>query len=69
MSGIQKQEPDFKLELFEEVLDRIRHECDMIVNLTTSALFLRGDNVIEQRLQPVALRPDICSLDIGSLNF
>jgi 3-keto-5-aminohexanoate cleavage enzyme len=61
--------PDFKLELFKEVLDRIRQECDMIINLTTSALFLRGDNVIEQRLQPVTLRPDICSLDIGSLNF
>jgi 3-keto-5-aminohexanoate cleavage enzyme len=62
-------EPDFKLELFKEVLDRIRQECDMLVNLTTSALFLSGPDVIEQRLQPVTLRPDICSLDIGSVNF
>ena len=61
--------PDFKLDLFKEVLDRIRQECDMIVNLTTSALFLSGPDVIEQRLQPVTLRPDICSLDIGSVNF
>jgi 3-keto-5-aminohexanoate cleavage enzyme len=41
----------------------------MIVNLTTSGLMLSGQNVIEQRLEPVTLRPDICSLDIGSLNF
>jgi 3-keto-5-aminohexanoate cleavage enzyme len=61
--------PDFKLELFKEILDRIRQECDILVNLTTSALFLSGPDVIEQRLQPVTLKPDICSLDIGSLNF
>jgi len=61
--------PDFKLELFKEILDRIRQKCDMLVNLTTSALFLSGPDVIEQRLQPVTLKPDICSLDIGSINF
>jgi 3-keto-5-aminohexanoate cleavage enzyme len=41
----------------------------MIVNLTTSGLMLRGPDVIQQRLQPVSLRPEICSLDIGSVNF
>jgi 3-keto-5-aminohexanoate cleavage enzyme len=61
--------PDFKLELFKEILDRIRQKSDMLVNLTTSALFLSGPDVIEQRLQPATLKPDICSLDIGSVNF
>ena len=61
--------PDFKLELFKEILNRIREECDVLVNLTTSAFFLSGPHVIEQRLQPVTLSPDICSLDIGSVNF
>jgi 3-keto-5-aminohexanoate cleavage enzyme len=61
--------PDFKIELFKEVLDRIRQECNMLINLTTSGLMLSGPDVIEQRLQPVTLKPDICSLDIGSLNF
>jgi len=60
---------DFKLDLFREVLERIREQCDMLVNLTTSALFLSGPDVIEQRLEPVELKPDICSLDIGSVNF
>jgi len=61
--------PDFKIELFREVMDRIRQECDMIVNLTTSGLHLSGPNLIERRLQPVALRSEICSLDLGSINF
>ncbi|NIN64546.1 MAG: 3-keto-5-aminohexanoate cleavage protein [Anaerolineae bacterium] len=61
--------PDFKMELFQEVMDRIRSKCDMLVNLTTSGLFRTGPNLIERRLRPVTLRPDICSLDLGSINF
>jgi 3-keto-5-aminohexanoate cleavage enzyme len=61
--------PDFKMELFQEVLDGIRDRSNMIVNLTTSALFLKGTNVTTQRLQPVYLKPELCSFDIGSLNF
>ncbi len=61
--------PAFEIELFEEVVDRIRHECDMIINLTTSGLHLPGPGLIEKRLEPVTLRPEICSLDLGSINF
>ena len=61
--------PSFKTELFKEVLDGIRGQCDMIVNLTTSGLFLKGKDIIYRRLEPVYLRPDICSLDVGSMNF
>ena len=61
--------PASEIELFREVLDRIRSECDMIVNLTTSGYDISGPDVIERRLQPVTLRPDICSFDIGSVNF
>jgi 3-keto-5-aminohexanoate cleavage enzyme len=65
----QSGHPEFKIELFQEVKDQIQQQCDMIINLTTSGLRLSGANVIEQRLKPAALRPEICSLDIGSLNF
>jgi 3-keto-5-aminohexanoate cleavage enzyme len=41
----------------------------MIINLTTSGFHLAGGNVIEKRLQPVTLRPELCSLDLGSVNF
>ncbi len=61
--------PDFRLELFAEVLERIRRDSDMIVNLTTSGLNLNGSNAVENRLAPATLRPDICSFDVGSINF
>jgi 3-keto-5-aminohexanoate cleavage enzyme len=58
-----------RIELFKEVVDRIRQECDILINLTTSGGNIPGINVIEERLEPVTLGPDICSLDIGSMNF
>ena len=61
--------PDFKVELFKEILEGIRQRCDMLVNLTTSGLNLEGPDVIERRLTPVSLKPDLCSLDVGSINF
>lgn len=62
-------EPSSNIKLFREVVERIRSQCDMILNLTTSGLFLQGENVYEKRLQVLELRPEICSLDIGSMNF
>lgn len=61
--------PSSALPLFAEVLDRIRSRCDMLVNLTTSGLNITGEEVIARRLEPVSLRPEFCSLDVGSLNF
>ena len=63
--------PDFRIELFREVVERIRSESDMLINLTTSGFHLPGEGAewIERRLEPVALRPEICSLDVGSMNF
>jgi len=61
--------PEFKIEYFKEILEGIREKCDMIVNLTTSGSFLEGPGVGQQRLQPVFLKPDMCSLDLGSMNF
>jgi 3-keto-5-aminohexanoate cleavage enzyme len=64
-------EPSHQLELFREVVERVRDECDMLLNLTTSSLHIQGEleEVLEQRLEPVSLKPEFCSLDIGSMNF
>ncbi len=64
-------EPSHKLELFQEVVERIRAESDMLLNLTTSGLHFSGDaeEVVEERLQPLSLKPELCSFDIGSMNF
>ena len=37
--------PDSRLELFQEVLARIRAESDMLVNLTTSGLNITGPDL------------------------
>jgi len=61
--------PAFRLDLFREVVERIRKRCDLNINLTTSGFNLQGGDIIAQRLQPLALKPELCSLDIGSMNF
>lgn len=61
--------PAFDPSLFKEVVERIRTECDILINLTTSGLHLEGSEVIQRRLQPIDLHPELCSLDVGSLNF
>lgn len=62
-------QPESKIELFRDTVDRIREECDLIINLTTSGLNIHDPNPTEIRLQPLTLHPELCSLDIGSLNF
>lgn len=54
--------------LFKEVLDRIRSETDAIVSLTTSGI--PGRNLpMEERLKALSLKPDMVSLDAGSVNI
>lgn len=77
--------PSMELALYREVVDRIRDSgSDVIINLTTGpgARFVPSDTETNQaqpgsNLRPplervqhiVALKPDICSLDMGTLNF
>jgi 3-keto-5-aminohexanoate cleavage enzyme len=61
--------PAFELEYFREVRDRVRPHCDILLNFTTSALHLSGDRVMEQRVSPTTLGPEICTLDISSMNL
>jgi uncharacterized protein (DUF849 family) len=77
--------PSMAFELYREVVDRIRESgSPVIVNLTTGpgARFVPSDTEVntaapgsnlrtpEERVRHiVALRPDICSLDMGTLNF
>ena len=70
--------------LYEETVERIRDRSDMIINLSTGAgaRFIPDDHtpmglgpgstlcVPEKRIEHVLrLKPEICSLDVGSLNF
>ncbi len=74
-----------ELDLYREVVERIREsETDLVINLTTGPGgrfvpkldqrngFDDGSNVrppVERVRHVVALKPEICSLDMGSLNF
>lgn len=56
------------LTIFKEVVDRIRGQTDAILCLTTSGI--PGRNLpIEERLQPLALNPELVSFDAGSINM
>ena len=61
--------PAFERDLFAEVVERLRADSDLIINLTTSGFNIQAENVDEARLMPMELKPDMCSLDVGSLNF
>jgi len=77
--------PSMRLELYEETVARIREKNeDVIINLTTGAgaRFIPDDRnpgagATGTTLQPplkriehvLKLRPDICTLDVGSMNF
>lgn len=75
----ETQQPSDDLELYREVVDGIRANTDMVINLTTSTggrLHVDADgNVLEgtgsalDRTRHVtALKPEMCSLDVGTCN-
>lgn len=60
-------EPSPKHEHFEAFLPRIKQSTDAVINITTG-----GSNAmtLDQRLEaPRALSPELCSLNMGSMNF
>jgi uncharacterized protein (DUF849 family) len=81
----QTTKPSMELEHYREVVDRIRQSgCDALINLTTGpgARYVPGEEDPQrpgpgttlrtpaQRVRHVVeLRPEICSLDMGSMNM
>jgi len=76
--------PSMEFELYREVVDRIRDHSDMIINLSTGpgARFVPDDKdpigfgpestlcSPQKRVEHVLrLKPELCSLDVGSMNF
>ena len=80
----QTGKPSMEMALYEETVRRIRDHSDIILNLTTGAgaRFIPGEDdpshpgpgttlsSPQRRIEHVlALRPEICSLDVGSMDF
>ena len=61
--GCPSQDPS----LFMDFCPRIKAESDVVINLTTGGAPTMG---VEERLQPaLKLRPEVASLNMGSMNF
>jgi len=59
--------PSAAVEHYRAFLPQIAAGCDAVVNLTTGGSAVM---TVEQRLAaPMALRPEMCSLNMGSMNF
>lgn len=54
-------------EMFRRFLPRIRESCNAVVNITTGGA---PTMTVEERLQPaLQLKPEVASLNMGSMNF
>lgn len=59
--------PDGRPETFVEFLRQIRDRSDVVINITTGGNPLHP---VEERLRaPLQLKPEMCSLNMGSMNF
>lgn len=59
--------PSSDIEVFRQFLPRIKEETDAVINLTTGG---SSQMTVEQRLSaPAELAPEMCSLNMGSINF
>lgn len=80
----QTAQPSMEFDLYREVVERIRDASDMVINLTTGAgARIVPDDADPISLGPgttwclpekrtehvVKLKPELCSLDVGSINF
>ena len=63
-TGLGAQDP----ELFRQVVEPLREQTDVIVNLTTSGI--AGRNLpMADRLKSLELKPELASFDAGSINL
>lgn len=58
--------PTQNLEIFKKTIELIRKKCDILIEVTTGGAVGMSEN---ERLSPVYLKPDMASLDCGSVNF
>jgi uncharacterized protein (DUF849 family) len=59
--------PEGDPEVFREFLTQIRDRSNAVINITTGG---NPTHPIEERLRaPMALQPEMCSLNMGSMNF
>ena len=58
--------PTQSVERFEDTITRIRKKCPVIIQISTGGAV--GEK-IEKRAEPLRLKPEMASLNVGSINF
>ncbi len=58
--------PTADVKVFKAAIDLIRKKCDVVIEVTTGGAV---GMTPEERIAPVALKPDMASLDCGTVNF
>lgn len=58
--------PTADLKVFKKAIDLIRAKSDVVIEITTGGAV---GMTPEERIAPVALKPDMASLDCGTVNF
>lgn len=53
--------------VFQQFLPRIKQQCDAVVNITTGGG--HGMSLQERLAAPLQAKPEMCSLNMGSMNF
>lgn len=60
--------PTYEFNVWEEIVQRVRERCDIVINLSTSGLNLPAGAPESKAWNHLALRPDIASFNCGSVN-
>ena len=58
--------PTQDVEVFRKAIELVRAKCDIVIECTTGGAAWMTP---EERLQPVTLKPEMASLDCGTVNF
>lgn len=58
--------PTQDIKVFKETMKIIRAKCDIVIEVTTGAAVGMS---LKERMQPLELRPEMASLDCGTINF
>ena len=62
----EKGKPTQRVDVFQEVTEKIREQCDCIIQYSTGGAI---GTPVDQRCAPLKLRPDMASLSLGTMNF
>ena len=61
-----QEKPSQSMELFEKVSKLIRERCDLVLQYSTGGAV---GTPVSQRIAPLKLKPEMASLNVGSINF